>query len=225
LEENLTPYNTRLAQWGLKWLIETLRFYCKLVLADNLVFQNPPLRQAWERCAPCRMKKLLITLIGLLTWTSGQTCDCDVYIGNFQTTSKWAEFVFVVKVKGYSYYKSVTTTSATTVSVPTAATFEIVETLKGKVDKKEIIVFGDKGNLCRPYIDVFKNDSYYIVGLYRCDGREQNETTDDFQISGCGEFWIKYDIESKTATGLIKNRRRKQTTVTLATLKDLIKKN
>jgi hypothetical protein len=46
--ERKTPYNTRLAQWGLTSLIETLYFYSKFVLADNLVFQNPPLRQAWE---------------------------------------------------------------------------------------------------------------------------------------------------------------------------------
>jgi len=44
-----TGYNTRLAQWGLTSFIGTLCFYCKFVLADNLVFQNPPLRQAWER--------------------------------------------------------------------------------------------------------------------------------------------------------------------------------
>lgn len=44
-----TGYNTRLAQWGLTSLIENLCFYCKFVLVDNLVFQNPPLRQAWER--------------------------------------------------------------------------------------------------------------------------------------------------------------------------------
>ena len=47
--ERITAANTRLAQWRLTWFINTLRFYCKLVLVDNLVFQNPPLRQAWER--------------------------------------------------------------------------------------------------------------------------------------------------------------------------------
>jgi hypothetical protein len=41
--------NTRLAQGGLTPFIESLCFYCKFVLVDNLVFQNPPLRQAWER--------------------------------------------------------------------------------------------------------------------------------------------------------------------------------
>jgi hypothetical protein len=41
--------NTRLAQWGLTSFIESLWYYCKFVLVDNLVFQIPPLRQAWER--------------------------------------------------------------------------------------------------------------------------------------------------------------------------------
>ncbi len=41
--------NTRLAQWGLTWFIESLCFYCKFVLADKLVFPNPPLRQARNR--------------------------------------------------------------------------------------------------------------------------------------------------------------------------------
>jgi hypothetical protein len=48
------PHNTRLAQWGQKSLIESLCFYCKFVLADNFVFQNPPLRQAWERYGLCQ---------------------------------------------------------------------------------------------------------------------------------------------------------------------------
>ena len=49
MNDKNTTANTRLAQWGLTSLIEILFFYCKFVLADNLVFQNPPLRQAWER--------------------------------------------------------------------------------------------------------------------------------------------------------------------------------
>ena len=44
-----TGYNTRLAQWGLTSVIGSLCFYCKFALADSLVFQNSPLRQARER--------------------------------------------------------------------------------------------------------------------------------------------------------------------------------
>jgi hypothetical protein len=50
-DERKTGANTRLAQWGLTWLIGSLCIYCKFVLVDNLVLKNPPLRQAWERCA------------------------------------------------------------------------------------------------------------------------------------------------------------------------------
>jgi hypothetical protein len=42
-------HNTRLAQWGLTSFIVSFCFYCKFVLADNLVFQNPPLRKAADR--------------------------------------------------------------------------------------------------------------------------------------------------------------------------------
>jgi hypothetical protein len=52
-QERKTTANTRLAQWGLTSLIETLCLYCKFVLVDNLVLQNPPLRQAWERYMLC----------------------------------------------------------------------------------------------------------------------------------------------------------------------------
>jgi hypothetical protein len=49
MEEKITTGNTRLAQWGLTCKLEAFCFYCKFVLADSFVFQNPPLRQAWER--------------------------------------------------------------------------------------------------------------------------------------------------------------------------------
>jgi hypothetical protein len=41
--------NIRLAQWGPMWFIESLCYYCKFVLADNFVFQNPTLHQAPKR--------------------------------------------------------------------------------------------------------------------------------------------------------------------------------
>jgi len=58
--------NTRLAQWGLTSLIVSLYFYCKFVLVDNLVFKNPPLRQAWERYASAfhsATKKQILTYL------------------------------------------------------------------------------------------------------------------------------------------------------------------
>jgi hypothetical protein len=170
------------------------------------------------------MRRLLLTIIGVTIWTCGRTCDCD-YIGNFVKTSKWSETIFIVKVTGYGDYITLTGAAPSPVSVPLTASFEIIRTLKGNSDKKEIKVFGDNGVLCRPYIDTFKKDKYYVVGLYRCDGKEGNETVEDFYVTGCGEFWIEYNPENKTVTGLIKNKNRKRTTMSLETFEKLLDKS
>lgn len=49
--EKTTGYNTRLAQWGLTFYNQKSGYYSAFVLADSSVFQNPLLRQAWERWA------------------------------------------------------------------------------------------------------------------------------------------------------------------------------
>jgi hypothetical protein len=49
LENKKPGANTRLAQWGLTFYNQKSGYYCAFVLADSLVFQKPPLRQAWER--------------------------------------------------------------------------------------------------------------------------------------------------------------------------------
>ena len=51
--------NSRLPQWGLTWLNHVQCFYQHLCLADNEVFQNPPLRQAAKRCTQSHYKTLI----------------------------------------------------------------------------------------------------------------------------------------------------------------------
>jgi hypothetical protein len=41
--------NSRLPQWGLKWLNQVQCFYQSLCLVDSEVLRNPPLRQAAKR--------------------------------------------------------------------------------------------------------------------------------------------------------------------------------
>ena len=45
-----TPYNRRLAQWRVKWLIEHSTSHQILWCVDSFVLRNPPLRQAPKRC-------------------------------------------------------------------------------------------------------------------------------------------------------------------------------
>jgi hypothetical protein len=48
MDREARTINTRLAEGGLTRFNESFWFYSKFVLVCNLVFQNPPLRQAWE---------------------------------------------------------------------------------------------------------------------------------------------------------------------------------
>ena len=50
-DKRKTPYNMRLAQWGVTCKIESSCFYSALVQVDSLVLLSPPLRQAQKRCA------------------------------------------------------------------------------------------------------------------------------------------------------------------------------
>ena len=49
-----TGYNSRLAQWRVKWLIEHSTSHQLLWYIDNFVLRNPPLRQAPNRCGKIR---------------------------------------------------------------------------------------------------------------------------------------------------------------------------
>lgn len=163
------------------------------------------------------MRKMLLTLLGIIAWTSAQTCDCD-YAGSFLTISKDADAIFIVRVDGYNDFFSWLLGNRP----PRAATFEIIKTLKGVADEKEITVFGDNGVLCRPYINTFKEDQYYVVGLYRCNG-DRGETAEDFYISVCGEYWLDYNPASKTITGRITEGSKGTLTIKLEAFEKLLK--
>jgi len=49
LESRKTPYNRRLAQWRVKWLIEHSTSHQLLRCIDSFMLRNPPLRQAPKR--------------------------------------------------------------------------------------------------------------------------------------------------------------------------------
>jgi hypothetical protein len=174
------------------------------------------------------MKRLLPIIIGLLIWNAGLSCDCK-YMGNFLKVSQYPELIVIVKVKQYEDYFELTGAAPDTIHQPMSATFEIIRVLKGKTDKKEIKVFGDDGALCRPYIDTFKKDGYYVVGLAKCTNveRENNirETTEDYQIWTCGEYWIEYNPGDRTVKGLINDKNRKSKIISLDNLVQQLNSN
>lgn len=65
---------------------------------------------------------------------------------------------------------------------PYSMKFEIIEKIRGIESRKILIVFGDNGADCRPYINEFKPNSEWILALNNFNG--------DYEISDCGEFYL-----------------------------------
>lgn len=65
---------------------------------------------------------------------------------------------------------------------------EIKEILNGKESRKKIWIWGDDGKLCRPYVKRFPIGSTWILAV-----RPDNHIENQYQISICGEYWLKVD--------------------------------
>ena len=99
---------------------------------------------------------------------------------------------------------------------------EIIDTYKGVESRKTVVVWGDPGNLCRPYLSQFKEGQYYVIAFNRNDEKEDHifEKTNDYFISNCGTYWLNVDINLKKATGFITESHKE---ISLTDLKKKIK--
>lgn len=125
------------------------------------------------------MKKIICILALLVGFgnISAKACDCT-YFGGFAYSNQFADLVVYGKV--IKYDKIGTHFSS---SDPYSIKFEIIECLRGVEKRDTICVFGDYGANCRPYIGVFKPNTEWILAVNRYDN--------DYEISNCGEFYIK----------------------------------
>ncbi|NHM02828.1 hypothetical protein [Flavobacterium difficile] len=168
------------------------------------------------------MKKLK-TILTILFLTIGQiilACDCDSQ-GKFLKVAPNTELVALVKVTKYLTFKEIYD-----VKTPMSMEVEIIEIYKGKETRKTAIVWGDDGNLCRPYLSKFKEGQYYVIAFNGgSDGSKgfahKNEKTTDYSISICGDYWLNVDIKKQIAIGSVAE---KQKEMTLEKLKITLKK-
>ena len=163
------------------------------------------------------MMKNRITILLILVSTRVFACECES-AGNFLNMATNSEVVALIKVAKYNNFIDFSDgITVTDKQQPLSATFEIVELLRGDEQRTEVEVFGDPGNLCRPYIDYLKIGSYYIVALNKSQGIDHGneiiETPDDYFLWVCGEFWISYDQTNKSVTGRIFERKKKSKTI------------
>jgi len=146
-------------------------------------------------------------------------CDCD-YQGDFLKVVPNAKLVALVKVTRFLTYKDIYN-----IRTPISMDVEIIDIYKGKESIKTVIVWGDNGTLCRPYLSQFTIGKHYVIAFSEgMDGTLTNankqERQTDYSISNCGDFTLSVDMEKQTAFGTITNN---QTEISLVDLKTRIK--
>jgi hypothetical protein len=95
--------------------------------------------------------------------------------------------------------------------VPMSMEVEIIKTFRGKETRKTVTVWGDNGALCRPYLNTFVINNYYIIAFDQGSdttdiNANENENKNDYSISNCGDYWLTADNEKKVATGAISEK-------------------
>lgn len=127
----------------------------------------------------------------------------------------------VVKVTDFLVYKDIYN-----IATPMSMEVEIIEILKGKEERKKVVVWGDSGADCRPYLSAFSLGSYYIISFnkgYDTSSLKSDlgERPTDYSISSCGTTWLPFNFDKKIASGKIDKQ---IDTIKLKLLKKKIKK-
>lgn len=148
-----------------------------------------------------KMIRLISTIIFLIFSCQAFACDC-FDAGDFMTVAPKTEMIALVKVTKYLSYDNIYGNTT-----PISMEALIVDLYRGNETQKTIIVWGDNGALCRPYISQFSLGKYYLIAFYKgSDGKNvhthKNEKTTDYIISNCGEYWLNVDSQLQYASGI-----------------------
>lgn len=150
------------------------------------------------------MKKLPILLILLCLFLTSYAfaCDCNSQ-DEFKKVAPTTEFVTLVKVNKYLTHKNIYG-----VQTPISMELEVIEIYKGEEKRRKITVWGGDVNICRPFLNKFKEGNYYLMALSKVDKSSQEvshegEQSSDYTIQSCGERWLSVDSNKKVATNWI----------------------
>ena len=149
------------------------------------------------------LRRYVLSFIFVLTFGNAFACDCESG-GAFLKVAQNAEFVALVKITKYLIFSDIYGKQ-----IPMSMEIEIIDVYKGKETRKTVIVWGDNGFLCRPYLSQFNQGHYYVIAFYKgSDGSQtvfahKKERPTNYFISNCGDYWLNVDIEKQIATGSV----------------------
>jgi len=157
--------------------------------------------------------KLPLLILAMTFSMQSFPCDCG-YNGPFLHVAKQTKLVVVIRVKNYFHPGELS-------HMPMAMRVEVLEVLKGKEERKSIIVWGDNGWLCRPYVSQFKKDSVYVLALNEENGKweEEQENRKDYFVRSCGAFWLTADIVKRKVLGDINSTDKSSQSMTIEKLR------
>ncbi|MFT7037070.1 MAG: hypothetical protein ACJA2S_005612 [Cyclobacteriaceae bacterium] len=146
-----------------------------------------------------RTALIILTIFLSLTTVKTYACDCESQ-GNFYKVSPNSDLVALVKINKHLTFKDIYDKPT-----PMSMEVEVLEVFKGVENRKKVKVWGDFGNLCRPYLNQFSVDSLYVIAFQKGEKGSEfghlNETENDYSISNCGEYWLKANRKSDTLIG------------------------
>lgn len=165
------------------------------------------------------MKQLLFLLVGIVFFLSNSfACSCN-YQGSFLKLAPNTSFIALIKVKKLMKYKTLSNGQ----EIPLSMQVKVVEIYKGTEKRKTITVWGDNGNQCRPYLNRFSKDGYYIIAFIPA-GRVEGELKTDYAINNCGSYWLSVNKKEKTVMGDIESENQTKSTMDLINLKMTLQK-
>jgi hypothetical protein len=148
------------------------------------------------------MKNLLTLLLSslvLLAAPAAHACSC-VKGGPFVQMAEKSDVVIRAKVLDYQWREH----DPNHEYRPESMRLEVKTVYKGAVNANPLIVWGDNGIICRPYVTQFPIGTEWVFALRKDDGMEPvapSQGQDDFAISACGEYWLQ--VQGEQVQGFI----------------------
>jgi hypothetical protein len=161
------------------------------------------------------MKKLILLVVFTftVTITNLYACSCG-YHGPFLQVAIETPLVGLFKVTKLLTFKNISGKPT-----PMSMEVEMIEKYKGEDNRKRIVVWGDPGHLCRPYLSLFTEAQYYVIALNSVGKRMPEEKETDYFISICGAYWLNVNFKKSTVTGDIDSNNETSKTISLNELK------
>lgn len=158
------------------------------------------------------IKKILLLVLQtyLCACTHLYACSCTSdWNDTFLRTARANEYVALVKILSFDAFLNDAFHSKKE-KIPFAMTVEVIQNYKGFTEGERITIYGDNGILCRPYLNVFELDAYYLIAPieYEYEGEQR------FEFFVCRTDYLKVNMSSRKVFG---NYSLFRNTVTLAT--------